>query len=268
MPDMNMQTFEELQRHQLVTEFNVQSQSELNDYQVKLDNVDNPTQAQDNLIIGNNGESLPHWNESVDFDTWVKMQIGVSGKRGMLIHGNSGLVSISSGDDTFIGYHGIATSDYIDTVNINPTNIVYESVIKVMGTNRCRWGLAIASDWLVDVLGFRTHTVNNLRYGHLGKSSSYTTISESPEMGVGVYKRTKITNDGTTARFFIENDEIANGSTTDIPITDLGLIANTSLGTFDQAWAFVRKYTAIEPVVQIDTPKNIVIALKSFGRAG
>ena len=100
--DMNMQTFEELQRYQLVTEFNIQSQSELTDYQVKLDNVDNPTQAQDNLIVGVNGEQLPHWNESLDFDTWVKMNIATSGKRGLLIHGNTGLSSGNSISDTFV----------------------------------------------------------------------------------------------------------------------------------------------------------------------
>ena len=100
MPDMNMQTFEELQRHQLVTEFDIQSQAELEGYQVKLDNVDNPTQAQDNLVVGVNGESLPHWNESVDFDAWIKIQIEASGKRGLLIHGNSGLSSGISISDT------------------------------------------------------------------------------------------------------------------------------------------------------------------------
>ena len=108
MPDMNMQTFEELQRHQLVTEFDIQSQTELTDYQVKLDNVDNPTQAQDNLIVGADGESLPHWNESTDFDTWIKINIATSGIRGFLFHGNSGLSSVSDiyatledGSDTF-----------------------------------------------------------------------------------------------------------------------------------------------------------------------
>ena len=102
MPDMNMQTFEELQRHQLVTEFDIQSQSELDDYQVKLDNVDNPTQAQDNLVVDVGGEALTHWNESIDFDTWIKMKIEASGNRGFLIHGNDRFSSGSSISDTFI----------------------------------------------------------------------------------------------------------------------------------------------------------------------
>ena len=102
MPDMNMQIYEELQRHQLVTEFDIQSQSELDDYQIKLNNVDNPTQAQDNLIVGNDGKSLPHWNESIDFNTWIKTNIGTSGKRGLLIHGNSGLNNPDSISNTFV----------------------------------------------------------------------------------------------------------------------------------------------------------------------
>ncbi|MCK5397799.1 MAG: hypothetical protein KAJ33_06090, partial [Thermoplasmata archaeon] len=78
--------------------------------------------AQDNLVVGVNGESLPHWNESVDFDTWVKMNIGISGKRGLLIHGNDGLSSGSSGVDTFdlfdfIGYTEVDPSSHITITN-------------------------------------------------------------------------------------------------------------------------------------------------------
>ena len=110
MPDMNMQTFKEVRRHQLVTEFDVQSQSELTDYQVKLDNVENITQAQDNLIVGVDGEQFPHWNESLDFDTWIKINIGISGRRGLLIHGNSGLNSGNDGDNTTFRF----TADFQD----------------------------------------------------------------------------------------------------------------------------------------------------------
>ena len=117
MPDINMQTFEELQRYQLVTEFEVQSQTELTDYQVQLENADNPTQAQDNLIVDTYGESLPHWNESLDFDTWVKMNIEVSGKRGLLIHGNDGLSNGSSGIDT---YHAWFDGDSTGWTEVDP----------------------------------------------------------------------------------------------------------------------------------------------------
>ena len=116
MPDMNMQTYEELQRHQLVTEFDLQSQSELTDYQIKLDSVDNPTQAQDNLVVNTDGTPLPHWNESINFDTWVKMNIDIGSKRGLLIHGNTGLSNESSIDNTFIFGDDFPTGT-LDTTN-------------------------------------------------------------------------------------------------------------------------------------------------------
>lgn len=137
--DMNMQTFEELQRHQLVTEFDIQSQSELEDYQVQLENVDNPTQAQDNLVVSVDGEALPHWNESVDFDTWVKMRIETSGKRGLLIHGNVGSSSGSSITDTMVFGDDFNTGSIPDTLkwdNPSANNYAVSSgVLQVRGVS-------------------------------------------------------------------------------------------------------------------------------------
>ena len=97
-----MGVYVEAQHNQLVTEFDIQSQAELEDHQVQLADVDNPTQAQDNLVIGGDGVVIPHWNESVDFDTWVKIHIENAGRRVLMIHGNDGLIGVSSIDDTMI----------------------------------------------------------------------------------------------------------------------------------------------------------------------
>lgn len=101
MPDINMQVFEEAKRNQLVTEIDIQTQVALDDYQVQLTDIANPTQSQDNMVIDRFGEFLPHWNESLDFDTWVKMSMEVAGKRLLMFRGNSSVSSASNGDNTF-----------------------------------------------------------------------------------------------------------------------------------------------------------------------
>lgn len=97
-----MQVFEEVKRNQLVTEVDIQTQVALDDYQVQFQDIDNPTQSQDNVVIDRHGEFLPHWNESSDFDTWVKMSMEIAGKRLLILQGNSNVSSASNGSDTFV----------------------------------------------------------------------------------------------------------------------------------------------------------------------
>ena len=270
MPDMNMRTFEELKRHQLVTEFNIQSQSELEDYQVKLDDVSNPTQAQDNLVVGVNGESLSHWNESVDFDTWVKMNIGVSGKRGLLIHGNGGLNGGSSGDGTFIQHHGDATSDYLDAL-VQDVPLVYEGYHKMTSAStQIYMGVSNNANMITpDSALYRIlFSHENTQYSNAANDSTRTWESSTLDLDVDTHYRTKIIAESpSSVKFYIDEDYI-DTITINIPNEQLGLSVDTNLGTFSQEWAFIRKYTATEPTYTIGAPKNISTALKSFGRAG
>ena len=272
MSDMNMQTYEELQRHQLVTEFDIQSQSELEDYQVQLENVDNPTQAQDNLIIGIDGEILPHWNESVDFDTWAKMNIGQSGKRGLLIHGNEGLNGESSGHNTFIQYHGSASSNFVDTLLPGLiSNVIFEAKVRVTSASHImNWGVAETS---ANSGGDRMHIKpfsgdtdiyarnSDDGVGTLQQWNAYTFTTDQ-------WYRLLISNDGTTIHYYFDDNEIGTGATTNLPDENMGLQFNINTGTGEQEFSFARKYTATEPTYTISTPKNISTALKSFGRAG
>ena len=266
MPDMNMQTFEELKRHQLVTEFDIQSQSELEDYQVKLDDVDNPTQAQDNLIVGVDGESLPHWNESFDFDTWIKMNIATSGKRGLLIHGNAGLSSGSSGDDTFVQYHSASTTDYLGTLNIPYTNVIYETQFK-QNTHRVFFGLSNNADALVDDSIFIYEVSPTIIYLQAREEGSDTVIQDSTTVDAN-YHRYKIELLSGTAHGYKDGTEILTGLSSGLPNENMGLVFDKNIGGGIQDWAFARKYTATEPDYILSTPKNISTALKSFGRAG
>lgn len=110
MPDMNMQVFEEAQRNQLVTDVDIQSQVSLDDYQVKLSDIANPTQSQDNAVIDSGVGFLQHWNESLDFDTWINTSIGVSGKRLLMLCGDS----ISNGGSNMSSTFPTLNEDFED----------------------------------------------------------------------------------------------------------------------------------------------------------
>ena len=296
MPDMNMQTFEEVRRHQLVTEFNVQSQSELVDYQVKLENVDNPTQAQDNLVIGVDGGVLPHWNESVDFDTWVKMDIEQSGKRGLLIHGNDGLSSGSSISDTFLFGDGF--------VNLNNWNYGAGASISngtlVLTTNHAditnKNDIGVLEDYIVETRVKTTITGSPVLINTQTDSTMSSTVGYATPWWYNNQNTAYLRVDGVGANLgwaqhsintWYQTKLIVPSSTNVITeVWDDGTInllhtANTAskttntefyIGFYYYAatwdWVIVRKYTATEPTVHIGTPKNISTALKSFGRAG
>ena len=111
MPDINMSVYEEVKRNQLVTEVDIQTQAGLDDYQVQLSDISNPTASQDNAVISG-GEFLPHWNESLDFDAWVKMNIEVAGKRLLVLSGNSNLNSVSDGEEVFDFFDTFTSLDW------------------------------------------------------------------------------------------------------------------------------------------------------------
>ena len=296
--DMNMRTFEELQRHQLVTEFDIQSQSELDDYQVKLDNISNPTQAQDNLVVGADGTPLNHWNESVDFDTWVKMPIETSGKRGLLIHGNDGLSSVSSGDDTFMFFDDfestmnwttkwasplqssyITTSGELRMTEIDATanrlitqssynNFIVETAIKSTNTNSAAYMYAHSSTtW---------NSNDGMNYDFQG-STATTAIGgvqtvESVTEDLSDYFQCKLeipsSGNGVATMLYPNGDALSTRTGTPTSRTSY-----VSLFEWQGSYAYIklfkiRQYATIEPTVQISTPKNILTALKSFGRAG
>ena len=291
--DMNMQTFEELQRHQLVTEFDIQSQSELEDYQVKLDNVDNPTQAQDNLVVEINGESLSHWNENVDFDTWVKMQIATSGKRGLLIHGNDGLNNGSSITDTMIfgdDFSGNLSKWEGDTSIAS----ISSGILTISGTGsdykmngitdipqeyivRFRGNIVPKDDYIFGLFSQASIFVNDIEYytgssfARLYSSSSSTRTYVSIDTPTSGYKNYDIVYRSGNVHIFVNDVEDANSpKTTNVPSGPLPVgirtVADNNDWFFDYIYA--RKYAAAEPTVHISAPKNISTALKLFGRAG
>lgn len=302
-----MEIIGELQRHQLVTEFNIQSQSELEDYQVQLADVDNPTQAQDNLIVGIDGTPLPHWNESVDFDTWVKININISGKRGLLIHGNDGVSIGSSGDDTFIFFDDFEDGTYDKwtqgsgatlSIYTDDTKYLHGSHSTSIGSkwnSLARANMPSMSEYIVDGR-VKFGEIQSVLTMHNSANTTFYGIMSDDTDTMYVYEmnadvRTTVGNTGAVYSGLdstIFQDFSASISSSGV----IKLTLNGNTGTFPTDTTLssgmfgmaayeaivgnicniddirVRKYAAIEPTVTTSTPKNIATALKSFGRAG
>ena len=296
---MNMQTYEEVQRHQLITEFDIQSQSELEDYQVQLENVDNPTQEQDNLIVGVNGESLSHWNESLNFDTWVKMNIKGSGKHGLLIHGNVGLFSENSIINTMVfGEDFSGSIDWAKWRSTNHTKYSTSSGKLVMQdisptSSQLLQTYEPYNDYIVTIKAKRTiGTSSGYVLGDTAAIASFTGEYNYLGQGTGLgrvvmngnsdtvgslsddtyYRLTrKIPASGDGYGDIQEMDGTILASRTNTPTSRTNYIGmfewqSGSLRYVD--YVFIRKYFTTEPTVQIGTTKNISTALKLFGRAG
>ena len=289
-----MQTFEAVRRHQLVTEFNVQSQSELVDYQVKLENVDNPTQAQDNLVVGTSGESLPHWNESLDFDTWVKMNIDISGKHGLLIHGNSGLNSESSITDAFIDgsefndligwtqqagswsisngrLHSSASGEAYLRRDTPISESSYIVTTKAMTTNNVRFITMVEANNPMDVTSALSGQLTiSTNVFDLRVDWSYSPTAETLNDDTFYISEIDVVSGSNIMRIYDAEHNYLDTTPTRSDSSGtgnyLGFFASGDDNEHD--WFHIRKYTATEPTVHIGTPKNISTALKLFGMAG
>lgn len=295
-----MSVFGEAQHNQLATEFDIQSQAELKNYQVQLANVNNPTQAQDNLVVGVDGAPLNHWNETLDFNTWAKMDVGGSGKRGLLIHGNNGLYNVSSGDDVFTFFDDFLGSS-LDTTNKwivsagspavsggelqlladriwNKNDITPPAILELKDT---KLYYSIGSSLLV---GFSTYTARTERFHFYGDDGGLHRINHFKSGGGATSTTTDWTNnsyadfklmwDSDTPSLSWSEDGIASQGSphttaNDIPINPLRIeLQSVTNAAVNIGTIFVRDYTTVEPTATTSSPKNISTTLKVLGRVG
>ena len=198
------------------------------------------------------GNYINYWIESkTDSDTadiWIKSDYLDGDTIVTMFYGNAGLTSESSGADTFIQWHGVASASFIDSLDVPPTNIIYESKFKVTSaSHNILPGLSNSQTIADDGQYFQFYDSGNLRRLITENENNATVISEAPDLTPDVYYNIKITNDGTTARGYVDDNEIASGITNNLPNENLGIFVYIATGTYLQDWAFVRKYTGNEP---------------------
>jgi hypothetical protein len=172
-----------------------------------------------------------------------------------MYYGNSDVSSASSGADTFIQYHGATSSQFLDSLIVPYSNIIYEGKVRPTNpTHTMRWGLKTVLDGPSgDEMSIDSYTPSNLRYTHTRNDGTQTSKSETPSLTSGTWVKLKIINDGTTAHYYVDDNEIVTGTTINLPNQDLGLIMyDAAAGAGEQDWSFVRKYTATEPTWAAD----------------
>ena len=203
--------------------------------------------------FGNNTE-LSFWDELVINNTskmtWHKIPATstVDTTRIWYYYGNPSVGSASNGTATFLQYHGPSTIDYIDSLSITPSNIIYESYLKVTSaTHNNLVGLSNSATAADDGMFFQLYNVGNLRRGINENEDTSTIVSEEPDIAIDTYVNLQMVHDGATIHYYIDDNEISTGSTTNFPNENLGLFLWNPVGTLVQDWSFVRKHTTTEP---------------------
>lgn len=176
-----------------------------------------------------------------------------------MYYGNDGAASNWSGANTFLQYHGATSSSYRDSVVVNPTNVVYEGRIRSTAyPHYLMFGLSNfdVGHFSGDGILISSFTTLNAMEFITQKDDVATWCRANTHFQTDQWCRLKITNDGITAHGYVDGNEIATGSTTNIPTNNLGLWARTSTGTMEQEWAFARKYAANPPTAAFGTEEH------------
>ena len=283
-----MQVFEEAKRNQLVTEVDIQAQVALDDYQVRLSDIPNPTQSQDNVVIDRFGEFLSHWNESLDFDTWVKMSVEVTGKRILMLRGNSSISSLSN-RSAFVNYssdlttegQAISSGDYAPAEPAGAKEGAFDDVLVSSQTVNDQWfseTLVGSGVWIGQNFNSAEVIVRYGVYVH------YPVVSMTA-VRIPYTWRLDGSNDAAFSTYATLNTQTAYSLTSQQwAIFDLNIAGDyqyyrmfiTAVGTGSDNYAFVTEIEmmsfyidATEPTWSADgKEKNIIVALKSLGRAG
>lgn len=159
--------------------------------------------------------------------------------------------AVSSGADTFIQYHGAASSAFHDA-NVSPTSggFRYRARAKAATSSNILFGVANIGDISDDALVFQYYDSGSLRYVYTFNEGSNTAESENPEIADGTYYTVyALMLLGTNAKGYVEDGggQIGSTITTNLPNEAMGLIMTVTGGSGDQLWSFISKYAATEP---------------------
>jgi len=155
-----------------------------------------------------------------------------------------------NGSGVFLAYHGLETSDYLDSATIPSTNIIYESRVRVDSAGLMYWGIGDNTNRNTgDHFLIGSYSANDKVYIYSINEGSTTYDSEAPAFSSGYHNIKITTNSGVDG--YVDDNPISSG----VSLTaneNMGLQAITyNGGTFTQDYSFVRQYTASEPTYSI-----------------
>ena len=201
---------------------------------------------------------VEYWNNVSSFKLYTKTSSGIENKSLFLYYGgNSGLDSSSDGDNTFIQYHGADSNAYLDSLDVTPSNIIYESYAKVT-TNNIVFGISNNADQTIDdsavIFYWDDYTLLYFRTYDEGVSSSVSEIIQSES---NKYNKRKIELYNGNVYGYLDDEQI---STYVNEIDDnIGLfVRKYPTSVYLQDWAFIRKYIEIEPIYNINIEQTAV----------
>ena len=209
---------------------------------------------QDIIVTDNDGTTLlDYWIEDITADPlklWVEVADDLGSNQTIYVYyGKSGATTDSSGADTFLQFHGAATSNFIDSLTVSPTCIFEAKARTTSTTSIIRWGLANNQEPTTDDCMFiMSHYSADLRYIQCDNESVTSNKAEAPKFVQDTWYNLKIINTGSAVTGFVDDDQISTGDiTTNLPNENLGLFMQNHTSTGAQEWSFARKYNSTEP---------------------
>lgn len=204
------------------------------------------------------GAIIYHWNESVVngnvYELWTNNTNIADGWDENYFCSWQSTPTASgsaSGINTFLQYHGSASSNFLDSQILSPSNIAYEGKVRITSSSHnILWGVSNSVTTSDDALELQTYD-GNLRIVYARNEGTSTGINEAPQFTLNQWYKIKITNDGTTVYGYVDGDEINTGGiSTNLPDENLGLWFFIPVGTGEQEWSFARKYNTTPPVYE------------------
>ena len=175
-----------------------------------------------------------------------------------MYYGKSDAASNWNGSATFIQYHGSASSNFLDSLIISPSSYVYEVRGRMTNDASIHWGINNHinpgnGDKSLILFGYDPYI-----YYQTKNNGVSTLISETVTLIQNQWYNGKIIYNGTTARGYLDGDEISTGITTNIPDENMGLFMDIRTGTAEQDWSFVHKYAANPPTYEFENIKSSI----------
>lgn len=229
---------------------------------------------QDITITTDDGETkLDHWVEDLTADpitVWVEVADSLEDNVDIYVYyGKSCETTLSNGPNTFLQFHGAATSDFIDSAIVNPVNIIYEAKINSVGSGTShdnRYGMSNNADFGVDD-AFGIGDEWGAVYAPLSWNEAAVSYSTSTKLAAGTFRIKSILTSSSVSAY-VDDVEVGTPHSTNLPDENLGLGIQTVSGAApNQEWAFVRKYAADEPAFNsAGAEENILSSLSPLTR--
>ncbi len=244
----------------------------LTDFQVNLnvtyDSDMKPDFADIRIVNETSGLAEPLWNATIVNNSYADMWFNASNIPGgvwtnstyYLYYGNASAASSSNGANTFVQWHGAATTNFKDTA-VASIPFIYEAKIKTGSNGYQLWG-AVNTDGLLGNNPAINRYVQSLSF-YREQYFSVKDASAKNELSNGAgsfpdatWERTKIFAVSTTSatNTFTGNSNIV--LTSNVPSDVLGLSMRLLDGTGEQEWSFIRKYTSPEPTAQLGAEES------------